>query len=161
MIGVPPPERPGEGNGAALTPIRWSADLECGIAAIDIEHQTLVALYNDLVRAVGHGTSGWMTRSVLHTLKNHFLDHVAHEERWMRTADYPGHQAHRDAHEGAARMLESIVADPDAQRAVHAAGRHLRDWIMEHIAVTDRDFFAFLNAAGTAPPAASGAQADD
>ena len=41
-----------------LPSIPWTAALETGTPAIDIEHQTLVALYNDLARAGAMRESG-------------------------------------------------------------------------------------------------------
>lgn len=131
--------------------IEWAAEFETGISEIDDDHRNLVGLVNLLETAVAEGRADLGPEIAM--LRTYVSHHFAHEEALFTNA--PGYPAEaRAAHlaqhqafgEEVQRMAASHRADPlsvDPQ-ALHA---FLRDWLVNHILKTDKEFAAALTRA--------------
>jgi len=127
-----------------LRPITWSPRLELGIERIDAQHQCLVWLHNDLVRALSHGVSVDMATRIMGELRRYAAYHFAEEEELIERCGYPLAAAHHHQHRGFATSLRNMtttVRDTDfAAQIVFFTGT----WIEGHIARSDKDIARYL-----------------
>ncbi len=127
-------------------PFAWLPEYSVGIAAVDGQHQRLVALINELHNALLARRSRVVMGDILAQLADYTESHFVFEESLMARYEYPGYQSHRETHD---RMRDKVMALRDD----HQAGRvvvslevmaFLKDWLSGHILGTDhlyKDFF--------------------
>lgn len=126
--------------------IVWSSILSVGVAEIDDDHRRLIALFNELNRAVATGESAGYLAATLEELINCTVWHFSHEERLMLKHGFPGIEPHKAAH----RELIEAVRELQAKlaQAGHAVTQdeilYLDRWLTEHILTVDQGLGAFL-----------------
>ena len=124
--------------------------MDVGIETVDLEHQTLVVLYNDLVRAVQRQTSPETVISFLTTLQNNLFSHFANEERLLKVLRCRHFDEHVEHHRLAEQAFFSMTFNTDDHLHLEAVAHFMHDWIAQHILVEDRQAFAELPGASTA-----------
>ncbi len=114
------------------------------VGEIDIQHDFLVDMINDLIRAIELGDNP-NCRTNFEAFKNRLVAHFAYEEEIMQTADYPGLDWHREHHRNA---LDNVNA---LQSQCLSTGRLTVDIledciqnVISDIAKADLKFAAFL-----------------
>lgn len=128
----------------------WSDRYSVGVSMFDNQHKRLIELINELHDAMRAGTA----RDVLgHTLKG-LLDytrmHFAEEERQMAQYNYPGYAAHKAEHEKLVSKVVELIAKHDAgdNTLTIEVMNFLKDWLINHILVTDKKYTRFFNSLG-------------
>lgn len=135
-------------------PLPWTTTLETGNRQIDLQHQELVELLNELAAAHANARDEEALREILPRLTSYVLFHFATEEMLMH--DLPASNAHvvahRQAHREFAARIETLRARTAAgeQPALAPLIDYLTSWLREHIMHTDRELVALL---GPAAPA--------
>jgi hemerythrin len=129
---------------------QWSDALSVGVASIDDEHRTLVAILNELHDALLERRAPAVLDDVFQRLIAYTEEHFSHEEALLAEHGYPDLVTHRAQHLGLTRRVHELY---DA----HHAGERglslevlefLRDWLRNHIVGTDRRYAAHLAACG-------------
>jgi len=125
--------------------IVWSDRLACGIKVIDDQHRGLVALVNEIFN---HVTGDEIQESeyfhkVIQETVNYVKLHFATEEKIMLAAKMPEYARHKKAHN---RFILTILDfihyyETGRKRNLHAFGKYLKDWILSHIALMDKQCF--------------------
>ena len=126
-------------------PMTWDDALSVGVPEIDGEHQVLLGLYNDAVRAFAAGCGLAEKQKLLHELDTYAFYHFGTEEALMRVCRYPRAKEHGGEHAGFRRKLALLKAELDGgpQFEAHALG-FIRTWIDRHIRGSDTALGAFL-----------------
>lgn len=123
--------------------VPWHEDYGLGLDQIDEQHQHLFALMNQVWEAVfsfATETAGITSRLVLE-LEQYAQAHFAEEEAFMRETGYPRLDSHRKAHAAfVARIHEEKEAILAGNRVSLDLLLFLRDWLISHILVADRDY---------------------
>ncbi|HEX6735420.1 MAG TPA: bacteriohemerythrin [Azonexus sp.] len=128
--------------------IRWTTALETGHRQIDLQHQELVELLDELATAHRAGRDDDALHDILPRLASYVLFHFGTEEMLM--AGLPASNAHAVAHRQAHREFTARV---ETLRAQTAAGEHpslgplvdyLQAWLLEHIMNTDRELVVLI-----------------
>jgi hemerythrin-like metal-binding protein len=133
-------------QGAIMKDIAWSRILSVGVEEIDDDHRRLIALFNELSRAVGKGESTEYLAATLDELIKCTVWHFSHEERLMLKHQFPGAAAHRAAH----RELIDAALEWQAKLAqggyvmTEAEISFLERWLTEHILTVDQKLGSFL-----------------
>jgi hemerythrin len=136
--------------------IVWNASLETGHRQIDLQHQELVELINELTTALEDGREAEALDDILPRLGGYVLFHFGTEEMLM--SGLPAGNTHAATHFQAHRNFTARV---DALRASAAAGEKLeagplaeflQNWLFNHIMVTDRELVALLGTRRQPPP---------
>lgn len=120
--------------------LEWTTALRVGVEAIDEQHQELFRRSERLILALRGGDRGEV-EPLLRYLADYVISHFECEERWMVAAEYPGLEAHRDAHRRFRDDFRELVREyqrkgptPLMALTVH---NWLADWLERHIGGAD------------------------
>ncbi|MCL2294016.1 MAG: bacteriohemerythrin [Spirochaetes bacterium] len=124
--------------------ITWSQTYSMGIKIIDDQHKGLLNFVNDLF----NNASGDEARErayfqrVVHEAVKYVKTHFATEEKYMLAAKFPGYAEHKKAHEEFVFTIIQSVKDFEAGKrlALKKLAYFLRDWILSHVAIMDRQY---------------------
>ncbi len=127
--------------------MEWGPKLSVGIQSFDAEHQKLVATVNDLFDAINSGKGKEKLGAVLNTLIDYTVTHFQHEEREMRTHNFPGYAKHKDEHDALTKQVGEVqhkfAGGSNAALSAEVMA-FLKNWLIKHIMGTDKAYTAFL-----------------
>ena len=133
--------------------IVWSSKLSCGIKLIDEQHKGLVDLVNDMF---SHVTGNYAYekdyfKSVIQETVKYVKTHFATEEKIMLAANFSGYTEHRQKHEDFILAVIESIRDYEAGKrfTLLTFTRFLRDWILSHIALMDKQYFEYFRKIAT------------
>ena len=131
--------------------LEWTSGLRVGVDEIDEQHQELFRRAERLILALRAGDRGEV-EPLLHYLSDYVVSHFECEERWMAGAEYPGLEAHRDAHrrfrdEFAELTREYQRKGPTPLMAL-TVNNWLGEWLRSHIGAADVALARWLQARG-------------
>jgi hemerythrin len=121
----------------------WHEDYGLGLDLIDDQHQRLFSLMNQVWEALYSlvEDSAEATSSLILELEHYARAHFDEEEAFMQETGYPRLESHRKAHEA---FISRIHAEKDALLAGNRVSLDLllflRDWLISHVLVADRDY---------------------
>ncbi len=123
--------------------ISWDSSYEVGIEKVDKQHKHLVGLTNELYNAC-LGEKGELEekfKEVMKELVEYVMIHFKDEEAIMEEIDYPDIAEHKQKHEKFVKeILVSVNAYKNGKQFVpNAFVRFLRDWLFNHILLTDKE----------------------
>jgi hemerythrin len=128
--------------------ITWSKTFACGIKLIDDQHKEFVDLVNEMFNhATGDGEEehiyfSKVIQKAIHYIKVHF----ATEEKIMRAIQYPDYAEHKKCHDFfTLEVLDNIRAyEGQKHHTLYAFTKFLKDWVLSHIAVMDKQYFLYI-----------------
>lgn len=131
--------------------VGWTPGMSVGLETMDAQHQALFAALNRLVIAIRSGHGAGEVEPLLAFLDHYVREHFAEEEQILADAGYPELDAQRRQHAsfiGEMDALKDRLATPGTDREEMAEVLHLRlrDWLVNHIIVSDRAYGEFLTA---------------
>jgi len=126
--------------------MEWSRKYHTGITEIDVQHEKLFSMYNDLVHALFRGESMERLGSILDRLLKYVVVHFTAEEKYMERYGYPELEEHRAIHRSLMEKTYQLHKDFEAGRPVLTEDLlvFLKEWITEHILKTDLKYKDFL-----------------
>lgn len=130
-----------------MTLIEWRDEFKTGILSADHEHETLIALLNELHARLGASADEAEIEDFLGEVYARIAAHFALEERHMRAARYDDYVEHKRDHD---RLLDEIRAIMDRQveggyrSTIETLGRELHDWFVVHFSSKDRRLHLLL-----------------
>ena len=126
--------------------VEWKDEYSVGIESIDRQHKKLIALINNLQTAVNYSAGAEFEQEALDELVDYTKTHFGYEEELMEKNGYPDFTTHRAEHELMISRVEQVLAEykrnPDT--AMQNAIDFLRDWLINHINGTDKQYSKFL-----------------
>ncbi|MDR2735047.1 MAG: bacteriohemerythrin [Spirochaetota bacterium] len=141
--------------------ITWNEQYDGGLAIMDEQHRKIVDVINELYRAVFalkvDGTAEEKEKEKAEGIKKsiraaveYVKVHFSTEETIMRKLDYPRYPEHKTRHEDfARRVLQDVMRFESGDRRVGMQlVAFLRDWLLEHIAVADKDLALYAKNKG-------------
>ena len=83
---------------------------------------------------------------VIEDLLSYTLYHFENEERWMELHDYPDRKLHCEEHASLKSSVEGFkeALEIDFEKAQRELYHFLRDWLINHIQVTDKKLGTYL-----------------
>ncbi len=128
----------------------WDNRFAVGIAAIDTEHQRLVATLNELFDAMMAGKGNDATSQVLDKLIGYTATHFATEEKLFDQHGYPQTAAHKQEHQELVKQVLAFQADFKAGKSTlsNELMQFLKQWLMTHILGSDKAYVPFLHSKG-------------
>jgi hemerythrin-like metal-binding protein len=130
--------------------VEWKKEYSVGIDSIDRQHKKLVNLINHLQTAVDYSTGEEFEREALDELVDYTKTHFSYEEGLMEQNGYPDFEPHKAQHIKMIRQVESVIAEyeENKENAMQGALDFLRDWLINHINGTDKQYSKFLRDKG-------------
>lgn len=121
-------------------PINWNDTLATGVRQIDLQHQELIEIINELEAAQQAGRQAEALSEVLPRLGAYVLFHFGTEESLMAALPHPAHaEKHRRQHDEFSDRVAELHAQPTDDIDLGAFVRYLQNWLLEHIMKTDQE----------------------
>lgn len=133
--------------------MQWTEDLSVGVQTIDEQHKELFSRINSLVDAIKSHTCKYKIGDVIKFLEDYIVEHFSIEERIMLESGYPNYGPHRFQHEKFMQNFAELRVElekleggvrPGSYDLSVATNQIVVDWILEHIAMVDKQLGAFL-----------------
>ena len=128
--------------------VPWDNRYSVGVKIIDEQHKELLHLTNELYNTCKQGEE--FSREAFQRAAKVAVDyvgkHFSNEEKIMDTIKYPNMAAHKAEHKDFVKQILASVKDFEDGRyfVPNTFVRFLRDWILSHIAMTDKDMGDYL-----------------
>jgi len=133
--------------------IAWNATFSCGIKLIDEQHKGLVALVNEMFNHItgDEEQEREYFNKVIQEAVRYIKIHFATEEKIMRFANFAGYAAHKKEHENFIITVITNIYSFQAGKRVSLLSftKFLRNWILSHIAVMDKQYFDYFRKIAT------------
>jgi len=133
--------------------ISWNSKLSCGVKLIDDQHKGLVDLVNEMFNHVTGNfvqEHDYFTR-VIHEVVQYVKKHFATEEKIMLAVKFSGYAEHKKEHDTFIRVIINNIHEFEAGKrfTLSAFTRYLKDWILSHIALVDKQYFEYFKSIAT------------
>ena len=129
----------------------WTERWSVGVDTIDAQHRELFDAINSLLREEGEPATREMAE-VLVYLEEYVNNHFGLEELYMRRLSYPGFPSHKREHVAFINDFYDLRDEYDGNGATpelaDKMGRHMGDWLVNHIGKVDKALGAFLSGKG-------------
>jgi hemerythrin len=128
--------------------VSWSPNLSVGVKAIDDQHKELLKMTNDLFNhCVGDEASERVYfNKIIHSAVDYVKVHFSTEEKIMTALNYPGFREHKKEHDTFVLTVADMAREFNEGKKVSLVvfTRFLKDWILTHIAVSDKKYFEYF-----------------
>jgi hemerythrin len=130
--------------------IKWDSSYNLDIAKIDMQHQKLVRLINELHDAMLAGKAKDKVGNIIFSLVEYTKTHFNDEEQIFDKHGYPGSFAHKQEHKRFVSEISKFSDDFDKGDLMLSMKvmNFLKDWLVKHIKGTDKNYVPFLAAKG-------------
>ena len=129
------------------TYVEWKDEYSVKIPLVDDQHKELIRLTNQLYASCleGDDQARAYFKEVIRSTVNYIKFHFGAEERIMSNVGYPQFAEHKKQHESfVKRVLEDVKKFEDGKAVPYVFVNYLRDWILNHIAVHDKAYSAYI-----------------
>jgi hemerythrin len=135
--------------------ISWSDDFALNLPEIDAQHQVLFGLFGELWNAIVARAGQADMLRLIADLDDYAVQHFKEEEAFMTVTGFPRLEGHKMAHETFVRRVaaERLAIEKGSPNLSLDLLRFLRDWLVEHIMVSDREYARYYE---TTMPARAG-----
>ena len=128
--------------------VQWNDSYSVQFKKIDDQHKELVRMTNELITGCKKGNTK-ADASFMKTIQgavNYARTHFATEEVYMEKVTYPEYKLHKKEHEGfVEEVLRQLKSFEDGTSEPIAFARFLKNWLLNHIAVSDKKYAPFLS----------------
>jgi len=130
--------------------IEWNETLQLGLQEIDEQHETLVAITNELDDAVRQGKGKYVLGKILEGLSTYAATHFETEEKYFRRFPYAEADTHtREHNDFVSRVWDFWLEFAADQRDLSVdVVNYLGAWLQQHIQMSDRKFVEHFRASG-------------
>ena len=118
---------------------KWSNLHAVFVPEIDAEHKNIFRLADELRQAVAGGAPAERAQAILRELIASEEDHFAHEERLMRSTQYPASDWHRGQHDTVRKRMKEFTAriEGGEGQAALLLLEFLSGWLRDHLRLAD------------------------
>ncbi|HOI30546.1 MAG TPA: bacteriohemerythrin [Melioribacteraceae bacterium] len=129
-----------------MSNITWKESFSIGIRVIDDQHRRLIEIINDLYDAQRIGTSQFIMNGVINRLEEYTIYHFKLEEEMQSLNLYPDFNKHIEEHQEFIGKLSEFKQDSIRNNLLLSIKTidYLKDWTINHILGSDRDFGEYL-----------------
>ncbi len=123
--------------------IQWKDQYNTGCPEIDLHHQTLAEIVNELYQAFEHGLAESKSIEILKKLEDYTKYHFQAEEELMAKYNYPELEAHKIEHLRLIKELKKIkeqILNNQDKLVSFRLMLTLKDWILDHILESDHKY---------------------
>jgi hemerythrin len=126
--------------------MNWKPEFSVGIGSIDAQHTKLISLINNLHEAMNRGEGKAVVGTILTELIQYTKTHFAFEEELFKKHAYAGYAKHKAAHDAlTGKVLDLHEQFKSGKSAMTIeVMTFLKNWLQDHILVTDKAYSAYL-----------------
>jgi hemerythrin len=130
--------------------VSWDPSYTVGVTVLDDDHKHLIHLINQLESASNYYTGGEFEKKALQEVVDYTKYHFEREEKLLKDNNYPDYDNHIKIHKKMVDKVTQVVEDykTDADNAIDETVKFLRDWLINHICKTDREYMEFFKSKG-------------
>ena len=130
--------------------ISWDPSYSVGITVLDDDHKHLIHLINQLESASNYYTGSEFEEKALQEVVDYTKYHFEREEKLMKDNNYPDFENHSKTHMKMIIKVNQVVEDykNNPNYAINDTVKFLRDWLINHICKTDREYIEFFKTKG-------------
>ena len=125
----------------------WNDDFSVGFEPIDKQHKELAMMTNELFEQCKQGASA-ADKTFFQTIKkagDYARIHFSDEEKYMQQAKFPNIREHIKQHSDFLDTVIKSLSDFEAGKtAPIELARFLKKWLLNHIAVSDKEYAPYL-----------------
>jgi len=137
--------------------VTWSATYSVGIKLIDDQHKELFNLVNDMYNHVNNDdeeAERAYFQSVIKQVVDYVKKHFATEEIIMKRTKYKGYAEHKKEHDAFILSVLDIIKkfDEGKRFPLISLTHFIKDWILTHIAIMDKQYFERLRKVASRKP---------
>ena len=133
----------------------WDDSYSVNFELIDNQHKELVRMTNDLFDGCRAGGSA-LNRAFMQTVRNaveYAQTHFFTEEKYMKQTNYPELNEHIKEHKAFVETVINAVKEfEEKQSDPFALARFLKQWLLNHIAKSDKKYSPYLAVLKQAQP---------
>jgi len=130
--------------------ITWNSTYSVNVKEIDLQHQKLIALINQLHDGMKAGKGKEITGKILSDLADYTKFHFGYEEKFFDQTKYPDTMVHKRQHSDLVKQVVDYISKFQQGEVILTMElmNFLKDWLMNHIVATDKKYTSFLNSKG-------------
>lgn len=130
--------------------ITWNSTYSVNVKEIDLQHQKLIALINQLHDGMKAGKGKEITGKILSDLADYTKFHFGYEEKLFDQTKYPDTMVQKRQHSDLVKQVVNYISKFQKGEAILTMElmNFLKDWLMNHIVATDKKYTSFLNSKG-------------
>ena len=127
--------------------ITWNESFSVGVKQFDEQHKELVRLINSLYGSFQEKAGKEHLSDIFQGLIDYTATHFSQEEELFSQYNYPGEEAHIQAHEELVRRVKELKKSyDDGQTFIDLdVFDFLKSWLKDHIMQMDKQYGPFLN----------------
>jgi hemerythrin len=130
------------------TMIDWKDEYSVGNSLIDKQHRELIQMTDELYTACRQGGGAEKASFIrtIHGAVRYVKEHFSTEEKIMKQVNYPDYEVHKKEHEDfiAEVLLQAKNYENNNPFVPAAFVKFLLEWIVTHIAGSDRKYVPYL-----------------
>ncbi len=130
--------------------IEWSDTYNTGITKIDIQHKVIIKILNELYSIVIIDNNKYKIDDILNELVQYTIYHFGEEEKLFEKYNYTDEKEHKAEHKIFIDKINKIIKDKNkyTDSSILDLIEFLKDWLTEHILVTDNKYSVFFKNKG-------------
>jgi hemerythrin len=130
--------------------IEWKDSLSVGVNEIDMQHQKLMGMINDLHDAMRQGKGKDVLGKIVNGLKDYAVTHFVTEEKYFYKFEYAETDVHKKEHSDFTQKVAEFRDKFDAGKLALSITimDFLSSWLQNHIKVVDKKYGPFFNEKG-------------
>ena len=131
--------------------ITWDEKYSVGIKSIDLQHQKLIDLINQLNSMMMEGKGEAATVAVIDELIEYTKTHFSTEEHYFQQTFYPDYLEHKKKHDEFIAKVDAFQQDHENGKTISVVlgiSKLLWDWLSQHILVVDKKYTDHLKRKG-------------
>lgn len=130
--------------------MQWNPSYSVGVASMDEQHKTWIALLNELDEAMKQGKGQDKLGALFGKITEYIGTHLASEEDLCAQHAYPDTQLHKVIHARYAQSVRRLHEEFKSGKTLMSIKvmDAMRAWLVEHIMKEDKKYGVFMNNKG-------------
>ena len=130
--------------------IKWDDSLSVKVTEIDLQHQKLVSMINELNDAMRQGKGKDVLAKIVNGLINYTATHFNKEEKYFDRFGYPERDSHKKEHAAFVQKVSDFQSGFEKGKLSLSVEimNFLSDWLRKHIKGSDKQYTQFFNEKG-------------
>jgi hemerythrin len=126
--------------------IEWNNSFSVGVSEIDLQHQKLVEMINDLHDAMLQGKGKAVLGDIIKGLVDYAVTHFLTEEKYFDQFRYPDAGSHKEEHSAFTQKVAEFKNGFDAGKLALSITvmDFLSSWLRNHIKGVDKKYEPFF-----------------